>query len=44
MVDGVAAFDDVIGKMRLDARATARPKASRLARVQRDLELCGVRA
>ena len=41
MIDGVATFDEVIGTMRRDVRATARPKASRLARVQREIEIFG---
>ena len=41
MVDGVATFDEVVGKMRREARATGRPKASRLARVRRELEILG---
>ena len=44
MVDGVATFDEVIGKMRRDARATGRPKASRLARVLREIEILGAGA
>ena len=44
MVDGVATFDEVIGKMRRDARATGRPKANRLARVRRELEILGAGA
>lgn len=41
MVDGVATFDEVVGKMRRNARATARPKANRLAQVRRELEIVG---
>jgi signal peptide peptidase SppA len=37
MVDGVATFDDVIGKMRRDAKATARPNVSRLAQARNAL-------
>ena len=44
MVDGVATFDEVIGKMRRDAKATARPKASRLAQARRELEIVGAGA
>ncbi|HNF92168.1 MAG TPA: hypothetical protein PKZ67_08150 [Accumulibacter sp.] len=38
-VDGVATLRDVISKMRRDARAIPRPKASRLAYVQRAIEI-----
>lgn len=41
MVDGVATFDDVVRKLRRDARVSARPKASRLAQAQRELEIYG---
>ena len=44
LADGVATLDEVIRKMWCEARATARPKASRLARVQRELEIWGVGA
>ncbi|WP_287708926.1 S49 family peptidase [Accumulibacter sp.] len=37
MVDGVAKFDEVVGKMRRDARA--RPKASRLAQARNALAI-----
>ena len=39
MVDGVASFDDVLRKMRRDAKAMAKPKASRLAYAQRAIEI-----
>ena len=42
MVDGVASFDDVVGKMRRDARPAAKPKASRLAQARRTLEIISV--
>jgi signal peptide peptidase SppA len=39
MVDGIATFDDVVKKMRRDAKAPARSKVSRLAHAQRALEI-----
>lgn len=42
MVDGVATFDDVVRKMRRDAKAQAKPRVNRLARAQRDLAIFGV--
>ena len=39
MVDGVATFDDVVRKMRRDAKTSAKPKASRLSHAQRALEI-----
>lgn len=39
MVDGVVTFDDVVRKMRRDAKAMAKPKASRLAYAQRAIEI-----
>ncbi len=39
MVDGVATFDDVVRKMRRDAKSSAKPGASRLAQAQRALEI-----
>jgi len=39
MVDGVATFDEVVRKMRRDAKFSARPKASRLAYAQRAIEI-----
>jgi len=39
MVDGVATFDDVVRKMRRDAKGAAKPKASRLAHAQRTLTI-----
>jgi len=39
MVDGVATFDEVVRKMRRDAKSGARPKASRLAQAQRAIEI-----
>lgn len=39
MVDGVATFDEVVRKMRRDAKAGARQKASRLAQAQRASEI-----
>lgn len=39
MVDGVATFDEVVRKMRRDASASAIPRASRLAQVQRAIEI-----
>ncbi|EXI92144.1 MAG: putative signal peptide peptidase SppA [Candidatus Accumulibacter sp. BA-94] len=41
MVDGVATFDDVVRKMRRDARSSARPRASRLARARNTLAIMG---
>lgn len=39
MVDGIASFDDVVDKMRRDARPATKPKASRLAQARRDLQI-----
>ena len=39
MVDGIASFDEVVQKMRRDARPAAKPKASRLAQARRDLQI-----
>lgn len=39
MVDGVATFDDVVRKMRRDAKAGASQKVSRLAQAQRAIEI-----
>lgn len=41
MVDGVASFDEVVGKMRRDVRvvAEAKSKASRLAQAKRTLQI-----
>lgn len=39
MVDGVATFDDMVRKMRRDAKTSAKPKASRLSHAQRALEI-----
>ena len=39
MVDGVATFDEVVRRMRRDARVSARPKANRLAYAQRAIEI-----
>lgn len=39
MVDGVATFDDVLKKMRRDAKATAKPKQSRLAQARNALAI-----
>lgn len=39
MVDGIATFDDVVRKMRRDAKMSARPRASRLAQAQREAGL-----
>ena len=39
MVDGVATLDEVVRKMRRDAKASAKPGASRLAQAQRSLEV-----
>ena len=39
MVDGIATFDDVVKKMRRDAKTPARSKVSRLAHAQRALEI-----
>jgi signal peptide peptidase SppA len=41
MVDGVATFDDVVKKMRLDARGSAKPRMSRLSQAQRALAVVG---
>jgi signal peptide peptidase SppA len=42
MVDGVATFDEVVRKMRRDAKGQAKPNVNRLARAQRDLAIFGV--
>lgn len=39
MVDGVATFDDVLKKMRRDAKSTAKPKQSRLAQARNALAI-----
>lgn len=39
MVDGIATFDDVVKKMRRDAKTPARSKVSRLAHAQRSLHI-----
>ena len=39
MVDGIATFDDVLKKMRRDAKTNVRPRASRLVYAQRVLEI-----
>lgn len=39
MVDGVIAFDEVVRKMRRDARSSVRTKASRLAYAQRAIQI-----
>jgi hypothetical protein len=39
MVDGVATFDEVVRKMRRDARSSAKPRALRLAQAQRAIEI-----
>ena len=39
MVDGIATFDDVVKKMRRDARAQIKPNASRLNRARNSLAL-----
>ena len=39
MVDGVATFDDVIKKMRRDAKATVKPRASRLEQARNSLSI-----
>lgn len=39
MVDGVATFDDVLKKMRRDAKATVKPKQSRLAQARNALAI-----
>ena len=39
MVDGVATFDDVVRKMRRDAKGSAKPRLSRLAQAQRALTI-----
>jgi signal peptide peptidase SppA len=39
MVDGVATFDDVVKKMRRDAKSQAKPKANRLAQARRTLDI-----
>ena len=41
MVDGVATFDDVVRKMRRDAKGTGKPTANRLAQAQRALATVG---
>jgi len=44
MIDGVATFDAVVRKMRAGARSSPRPKASRLAYAQRELDILGTGA
>ena len=39
MVDGVATFDEVVREMRRNARASAMPKASRLAYAERAIKI-----
>lgn len=39
MVDGVATFDDVIKKMRRDAKTTVKPRASRIAQARNALAI-----
>jgi ClpP class serine protease len=39
MVDGVATFDDVVRKMRRDAKAAAKPTVNRLAHARRNLAI-----
>lgn len=41
LVDGVANFDDVVRKMRRDAKGAAKPGVSRLAQAQRALAIVG---
>jgi len=41
MVYGVWTLDDVVRKMRRDARSSARPRASRLARARNTLAIMG---
>jgi ClpP class serine protease len=41
MVDGVATFNDLIRKMRRNAKVITRPKVSRLAQARRELEIYG---
>lgn len=41
MVDGVATFDDVVGRMQKSIRSAAKPSASRLAAAQRELAILG---
>jgi signal peptide peptidase SppA len=41
MVDGVATFDDVVKKMRRDAKGMTTPKMNQLARAQRALSIVG---
>jgi ClpP class serine protease len=44
MIDGVATYDDVVRKMRRDARSNGRPTVSRLTQAQRELDILGTRA
>jgi ClpP class serine protease len=39
MIDGMVTFDDVVRKMRRDARFIARPRASRLAQARNALAI-----
>lgn len=41
MVDGIATFDDVVGRMQKNIRAATNPAASRLAAAQRELAILG---
>lgn len=41
MLDGVATFDDVVRKMRRDAKAMGTTKVNRLAQAQRALAIVG---
>ncbi len=41
MVDGVATFEEVVSRMQRNMKAAAPPRASRLARAQRDLAILG---
>ena len=39
MADGVATFDDVVRKMRRDAKGDVKPRASRLAQARNALSI-----
>lgn len=41
MVDGIATFDDVVGRMQKSIRSAAKPSANRLAAAQREIAMMG---
>ena len=41
MIDGIATFEEVVARMQRNMKASAPPRASRLARAQRDLAILG---